>query len=126
MSSQLFRHSCGHYERVNVDASYRVVSLKVKRIEMTECAMCEAARTRMLNVTTGFGELWGTKEDCMRAEGIRRRTLAQVDACIEHALRRDRDAWEELRRRVLRFNDAAWWIEHKNDAIVMIAQEIDL
>ena len=50
--------------------------------------------------------------------------LAQCAA--RHARIEDRDAFAELRRQVLRMNDAAWWIEHKNDAATMLAQDIEL
>ena len=33
---------------------------------------------------------------------------------------------KSLRRQVLRMNDAAWWIEHKNDAATTLAQDIEL
>lgn len=63
---------------------------------------------------------------CDRAEPIRRRTLSQVDVLARHARIEDRDAFAELRRQVLRMNDAAWWIEHKNDAATTLAQDIEL
>ncbi|WP_329779173.1 hypothetical protein [Bifidobacterium longum] len=43
-----------------------------------------------------------------------------------HARIEDRDAFAELRKQVLRMNDAAWWIEHKNDAATTLAQDIEL
>ena len=70
--------------------------------------------------------LWGSKSQCDRAEPIRRRTLSQVDVLARHARIEDRDAFAELRRQVLRMNDAAWWIEHKNDAATTLAQDIEL
>ena len=60
------------------------------------------------------------------AEPIRRRTLSQVDVLARHARIEDRDAFAELRKQVLRMNDAAWWIEHKNDAATTLAQDIEL
>ena len=54
-------------------------------------------------------------------EGISDLELVRVPTRIE-----DRDAFAELRRQVLRMNDAAWWIEHKNDAATMLAQDIEL
>ena len=60
------------------------------------------------------------------SEPIRRRTLSQVDVLARHARIEDRDAFAELRKQVLRMNDAAWWVEHKNDAATMLAQDIEL
>lgn len=56
----------------------------------------------------------------------RRQRLSQVDVLARHARIEDRDAFAELRKQVLRMNDAAWWIEHKNDAATMLAQDIEL
>lgn len=52
--------------------------------------------------------------------------LSQVDVLARHARIEDRDAFAELRKQVLRMNDAAWWIEHKNDAATTLAQDIEL
>ena len=87
---------------------------------------CIGIASRQRNRLDGFCELWGSKSQCDRAEPIRRRTLSQVDVLARHARIEDRDAFAELRRQVLRMNDAAWWIEHKNDAATMLAQDIEL
>ena len=87
---------------------------------------CIGIASRQRNRLDGFCELWGSKSQCDRAEPIRRRTLSQVDVLARHARIEDRDAFAELRRQVLRMNDAAWWIEHKNDAATTLAQDIEL
>lgn len=63
---------------------------------------------------------------CDRAEPIRRRALNQMDVLATHARIGDRDAFSELHKQVLRRDDAAWWIEHKNDAVNVLAQDIEL
>lgn len=95
----------------------------VKRVHVPACI---GIASRQRNRLDGFCELWGSKSQCDRAEPIRRRTLSQVDVLARHARIEDRDAFAELCRQVLRMNDAAWWIEHKNDAATTLAQDIEL
>ena len=126
MAWRFVTHACGHQERINVDGPYVVVEQRVRNAERVSCPACIGITSRQRNRLDGFCELWGSKSQCDRAEPIRRRTLSQVDVLARHARIEDRDAFAELRRQVLRMNDAAWWVEHKNDAAVMLAQDIEL
>lgn len=109
-----------------MDGPYVVVEQRVRNAERVSCPACIGIASRQRNRLDGFCELWGSKSQCDRAEPIRRRTLSQVDVLARHARIEDRDAFAELRRQVLRMNDAAWWVEHKNDAATMLAQDIEL
>ena len=126
MAWRFVTHACGHQERINVDGPYVVVEQRVKNAERVSCPACIGIASRQRNRLDGFCELWGSKSQCDRAEPIRRRTLSQVDVLARHARIEDRDAFAELRRQVLRMNDAAWWIERKNDAATTLAQDIEL
>ena len=126
MAWRYVTHACGHQERINVDGPYVVVEQRVRNAERVSCPACIGIASRQRNRLDGFCELWGSKSQCDRAEPIRRRTLSQVDVLARHARIEDRDAFAELRRQVLRMNDAAWWIEHKNDAATTLAQDIEL
>ncbi|MFR3744983.1 hypothetical protein [Bifidobacterium pullorum] len=113
MAWRFVTHACGHQERINVDGPYVVVEQRVRNAERVSCPACIGIASRQRNRLDGFCELWGSKSQCDRAEPIRRRTLSQVDVLARHARIEDRDAFAELRKQVLRMNDAAWWIEHK-------------
>ncbi|WP_140490103.1 hypothetical protein [Bifidobacterium sp. UTBIF-68] len=126
MAWRMVTHRCGHQERINVDGSYVIVERKVRKAEETLCASCEGIQSRRDNRSAGFCELWGSKSQCDRAEPIRQRVLSQVIVLARHARIEDRDAFDELYKQVLRRDDAEWWIEHRNDAITMLAQDIEL
>ena len=96
------------------------------RYLLFSCGVNTKCRVHIVGKFAFPGELWGSKSQCDRAEPIRRRTLSQVDVLARHARIEDRDAFAELRKQVLRMNDAAWWIEHKNDAATTLAQDIEL
>lgn len=101
MAWRFVTHACGHQERINVDGPYVVVEQRVRNAERVSCPACIGIASRQ-------------------------RTLSQVDVLARHARIEDRDAFAELRKQVLRMNDAAWWIEHKNDAATTLAQDIEL
>ncbi|KFI93478.1 hypothetical protein BISA_1566 [Bifidobacterium saguini DSM 23967] len=126
MTWRLITHACGHQERINVDGPYVIVEQRVRKAEQSLCAACIGNASRQDNRMDGFCTLWGSKAQCDRAEPIRRRTLNQVDVLATHARIEDRDAFAELRKQVLRRDDAAWWIEHKTDAVNILAQDIEL
>lgn len=108
MAWRFVTHACGHQERINVDGPYVVVEQRVRNAERVSCPACIGIASRQRNRLDGFCELWGSKSQCDRAEPIRRRTLSQVDVHARHARIEDRDAFAELRKQVLRMNDAAW------------------
>ena len=114
MAWRFVTHTCGHQERINVDGPYVVVEQRVRNAERVSCPACIGIASRQRNRLDGFCELWGSKAQCDR------------DVLARHARIEDRDAFAELRRQVLRMNDAAWWIEHKNDAATTLAQDIEL
>ena len=126
MAWRVITHACGHQERINVDGSYVVVEHRIRKAEQALCTSCIGNTNRWDNRLAGFCELWGSKEQCDRAEPIRRRVLNQVDVLSSHASIGDRDAFAELRKQVLRRDDAEWWIEHRNDAVIILAQDIEL
>ncbi|MBT1181334.1 hypothetical protein JS531_04975 [Bifidobacterium sp. CP2] len=123
---RIITHVCGHQERISADGPYVVVEQRIRKAEQSMCDSCAGHVNRWDNELKGFCDLWGTQRDCDRAEPIRRRTLNQVDALARHARAGEHDAFAELRKQVLRRDDAAWWIEHKDDAIAMLAQNIEL
>lgn len=126
MTCRMITHSCGHQERINVDGPYVIVERRIRKAEATQCKSCAGNASRQANDLLGFCTLWGSKSQCDRAEPIRQRALAQVTILASHARVEDRDAFVELRRQVLRRDDAEWWIEHKNDAVAILAQDIEL
>ncbi|PLS24527.1 hypothetical protein BLI708_10230 [Bifidobacterium imperatoris] len=126
MAWRLITHACGHQERINVDGPYVIVEQRVRKAEQSPCAACIGATNRWDNAQSGFCPLWGSKAQRDRAEPIRRRALNQVDILAVHARIEDRDAFAELRKQVLRRDDAAWWIEHKTNAVNILAQDIEL
>ena len=126
MAWRLVTHTCGHQERVNVDGAYIIVEQRIKKVTNSSCSACAGLADRRDNMRSGFCTLWGSKEQCDRAEPIRRRTLNQVDVLAQHSRIEDRDAFSELRKQVLTRDDAAWWIEHRNDAVTILAQDIEL
>ena len=126
MAWRMVAHKCGHRERINVDGPYVVVEQRVLNAERSLCRSCVGVSEGRHNRLDGFCELWGPKIQCDMAEPIRRRALAQVDVLAAHARIEDRDAFAELRRQVLRYSDAEWWVEHRNDAVTMLAQDIEL
>ena len=126
MAWRIVTHACGHRGRVNVDGPYVVVEQRIRRAERSSCESCAGHASWMDNERDGFCELWGTRRQCDLAEPIRRRVLARVDVLSRHARVGERDAFMELRRQVLHVVDAGWWIEHRDDAIEMLAQNIEL
>ncbi|KAB5608363.1 hypothetical protein [Bifidobacterium jacchi] len=126
MAWRMITHRCGHQERINVDGPYVIVEQRVRRAEETLCTSCTGIQSRRSNRLDGFCELWGSRSQCDRAEPIRRRVLAQVTVLARHARIEDRDAFDELRKQVLRRDDAEWWLEHRTDAITILAQDIEL
>ncbi|MBT1171759.1 hypothetical protein [Bifidobacterium sp. SO4] len=126
MAWRIITHRCGHRERINVDGTYVVVEQRVRRAEESLCASCAGNISRRDNMLAGFCTLLGSKDQCDRAEPIRMRVLNQVEVLASHARIEDRDAFRELRRQVLCRDDAAWWIEHRNDAVTILAQDIEL
>lgn len=121
-----FAHFCGHEERVNVDGPWPVVQKRIERVERSLCERCEAKSCKSASEKNGFIELWGSEKQCISAEHIRH--LAWRRACVlaDHATGLDREAWLEVANMVTRQNDAAWWVEHRSDALQMLAAEIRL
>ncbi|WP_165775759.1 hypothetical protein [Bifidobacterium scaligerum] len=98
----------------------------VRKAEQSPCAACIGNASRQDNRMDGFCALWGSKTQCGRAEPIRRRALNQVDVLAAHTRFENRDAFAELHKQVLHRDAADWRIEHKNDAISILAQDIEL
>ena len=75
---------------------------------------------RMLNTANPLGRILrvvgGSKSQCDRGEPIRQRVLSQVIVLARHARIKDRDAFDELYKQVLR----------RDDAITMLARDIEL
>jgi hypothetical protein len=111
---------------VNLNGQFLAVERRIQAVESTDCAECAGRRYWKENEDLGFCTLYGSKSQCDRAEGIRHATLMRADVLASHGRGQDRDAFEELRKRILRCDDAAWWVEHKHDAITMMAKDIEL
>lgn len=123
---RIITHTCGHRERISADGPYVVVEQRIRRAERSMCDSCTGHVSRWDNKMLGFCDLWGTQRQCDKAEPIRRRALSRVDALARHARIGERDAFAVLRRQVLHRDDAAWWIEHRDDAVEILAQNIEL
>ncbi|MBT1161732.1 hypothetical protein [Bifidobacterium sp. SO1] len=122
MSYEYVRFKCGHSRNINADGPYRIVKQRIERARQEECDQCRAAHNRH----DGFTELWGSKRDKARAERIRRETLDRAITLARRAPEREAYEWHELIRLILQQNDAAWWSQAGDQALVMLAQEIRL
>lgn len=129
MTSRMIEHSCGHMERVDVDGPYVVVNRRVEHVENTPCEACQGRRMTHVICRSDripFCELWGERNECLRAEKYRRLAYRRALVITEHATGLYRDGWEEIQRMILRQNDAHWWCEHRLDALDMLQAEIRL
>ena len=133
MAWRFVTHACGHQERINVDGPYVVVEQRVRNAERVSCPACIGIASRQRNRLDGFCELWGRRGEHRKGAAQMPRMFRRdegherhVERLARHARIEDRDAFAELRKQVLRMNDAAWWIEHKNDAATTLAQDIEL
>lgn len=95
-------------------------------MERTQCEQCESIPYAPANSADGFCALWGSKAHCISAERIRRLAWQRAYVMMSHSTGLEREAWQEVMNMVKRQNDAAWWMEHRSDALQMLASEIKL
>lgn len=126
MASRLITLRCGHQERVNIDGPYQIVERRIRQVEQAECPICEGNVNRIWSEYNNLTPLRGADGQRLRAETIRRNTLSRINVLIDHSSIRDKDAFLELKKQALRIDSAIWWLEHRGDAIEVLARDIEL
>ncbi|PWG66646.1 hypothetical protein [Bifidobacterium callitrichidarum] len=126
MATKLITLRCGHQERVNVDGPYRIIERRIRQVEQAECPICQGNNDKRWADNNRLIPLRGVHDQCLRAETIRKNTLNRIKVLIDHSTIRDKDAFQELKKQALRIDSAAWWLEHRGDAIEVLARDIEL
>ncbi|KFI91273.1 hypothetical protein BISA_1873 [Bifidobacterium saguini DSM 23967] len=120
---RMVEHLCGHTGKVDVEGPFLAVEEQIRKIETSECPVCHA---RKQNIIEGFIPLHGTKEQCDRAEPIRRRALERARTLGRYSSGRDKNAFNELENTIRSIRFAEWWIAHQTDALENLARRIRL
>lgn len=123
---RMVRHWCGHGERVPYNLPTRLFETRVRIIRSTPCDWCRKSTEEQRNLSDGCLPMAGMGAEAAEAERIRLRAIEQVKALRGHATAGELDGFDELMRRVRRTGDPQWWIEHRNDAITILARDIEV